>query len=93
MVWIVDVDLVSVEPGVPPDAWELWFDVTYPGETWCRSVVRVGADLFFAHEDALVTRARDALLGLLEGEARPASVVVRLDADGVTVVALDHPGG
>ena len=67
MVWIIDVDLVAFEPAEYPDAYELYFDVTYPGETWCRSVVRVSADLAFASEEAVVSRARDALVGLWRG--------------------------
>ena len=92
MAWIIDVDLVAFEPAEHPDAYVLYFDVTYPGETWCRSVVRVAADLAFPSEEAVVSRARDALVGLLEGESQPSSAVVRLEAAGVTVIALDHPG-
>jgi hypothetical protein len=93
MVWIIDVDLVSFESADHPDAYELYFDVTYPGETWCRSVVRVAGDLAFPSEEAVVSQARDALVGLLEREARPASAAIRLDAAGVTLIALDYPGG
>ena len=92
MAWIIDVDLVSFEPAEHPDQYELYFDVTYPGETWCRSLVRVAADLAFASEEAVVMRARDALVGLLEGESRPASAVMRCEAAGTTIIALDYPG-
>ena len=66
MAWIIEVDLVSFEPADHPDVYQVYFDVTYPGETWCRSVVRVGADIAFPSEEAVVSQARDALVGVLE---------------------------
>jgi hypothetical protein len=41
MTWIVDVELVDVAPAEPPDVAVVTFDVIYPGETWCRSIVYV----------------------------------------------------
>jgi len=90
MAWIVDVDLVSMEAAAFPDAVVLTFDVTYPGETWCRSVVYVGRDVAFASEQELASSVRDGLLGILERETRPASVELRLSAEGLAVLALAY---
>jgi hypothetical protein len=45
MTWIVDIDMLGVESAEPPDALAIAFDVTYPGETWCRSLVLIAPEL------------------------------------------------
>lgn len=93
MTWIVDIDLVGVQPAEPPDALAIGFDVTYPGETWCRCLVLVGPDVTGASEDELVRRARDTLVEVLEAAGEPLSVELRLTAGGYCVIARGRPGG
>ncbi len=93
MTWIVDIDLVGVEPAEPPDALAVGFDVTYPGETWCRCIVLVAPEAAGASEHEVVRRARDALVEVLESAGEPLSLELRLNADGYTVLAQGRPGG
>ncbi len=68
----------------------------YAGETWCRSLVGVdaAASARVGHEEHEVIRAaRGALLDLLAVETVPVSLHLRLDLDGVTVLARGRPGG
>jgi hypothetical protein len=91
--WIVDIDLLGVDAAEPPDLYEIAFDVTFPGETWCRSLVLVAPDLSYLGEHELVNRGRDELIALIEREGRPVSATVRLSSAGVEVLALAAPGG
>lgn len=93
MTWIVDIDVLGVEAAEPPDVFEIGFDVTFPGETWCRSLVLVSADLTYLSEFELVTRARDEVVAVIEREGRPVSTTLRLAASGVEVLAVAAPGG
>jgi hypothetical protein len=89
--WIVDVELVEVAPGELPDVWTIVFDVIYPGETWCRSLVRLSPASSQGNELELVGRARDALLAILELQAGPASADIRVAPEGTTVLRLGSP--
>jgi hypothetical protein len=91
----MDVELVSIVEGELPDAYTATFDVIYPGETWCRSVVLVdtaAAARLEREERAVVSAARDALLELLAGEGAPVSFLIRLAPEGATVLARATPG-
>lgn len=86
---------MSLAEGEPSDTYLVAFDVIYPGETWCRSVVvveeAVAAGL--QHDWRAVVRvARDALLVMLAVEAAPVSFQLRLTTEGVTVLARATPG-
>lgn len=79
----------------PPDALAVAFDVIYAGETWCRSLVWVETTVAarLVHEEpAIVRAARDALLEVLALETGPVSVALRLEAEGVNVLARAKPG-
>jgi hypothetical protein len=91
MTWIVDVELVDVAPAEPPDVAVVTFDVIYPGETWCRSVVYVAPGVACGDEEA-VPRARDALLALAELEGLPVAFELRLTSEGTTVLDRRVPG-
>lgn len=93
MTWIVDIDMLGVEPAEPPDRFEIAFDVTFPGETWCRSLVYVTPEVVVVSEYELVAAARDAVIAVIEREGRPVSVTMRLGADGAEVLAVAAPGG
>jgi hypothetical protein len=91
----MDVELVSIVEGEPPDAYSVSFDVIYPGETWCRSMVGVGhavAAGLGREEYAMIRAARDALLEVLAAEVEPTSFELRLTTDGTTVLARATPG-
>ena len=92
-VTIFDIDTFGVEVD-PPDALAVAFDVIYPGETWCRSVVEVDtavAARLSWDEQAVVRAARDALLDLLAVEPGPVSFHVRLSVEGPAVLAKARP--
>lgn len=102
MAQIVDVELVGLEEGEGQDAFLVTFDVIYPGETWCRSLVRVTpqaassletvtAEAPPAAEHRVIARARDCLLSLLELESGPSSAEIRLTGEGLVVLALGRP--
>ena len=84
MTWIVDIEALGLEEGEFPDQLSVAFDVIYPGEVWCRSVVYVAPDAAFGSEDEIIGRARDAL---------PVSVELRLSAAGTDVLEIGHPTG
>ena len=91
----MDVELVSIVEGDPPDAFTVTFDVIYPGETWCRSMVGVGsvkAACLQGERLAMIRAARDALLELLAAEPEPVSFHLRLTTDGTKVLARAVPG-
>jgi hypothetical protein len=88
LAWIVDVELVEAAPGPYPDVLKLTFDVIYPGETWCRCLVRLTAGMDWGTDDEVVARGRDALLGLLALEPGPAAADIRLTPEGLVVLAL-----
>jgi len=91
----MDIEVVSIVDGEPPDAYTVTFDVIYPGETWCRSMVGVASAIaarLEREEYAVVRAARDALLELLVAEPEPVSFQVRLTGDGTTVLARAKPG-
>lgn len=92
MTWIVDIELVDIDVAEPPDALTVTFDVIYPGETWCRSVVFVAAEAAKAGEDEVIGEARDALVAVIERQGRPVSVELRLTPDGTQVLAVGSPG-
>lgn len=93
MTWIVDIDTLGIEDAEPPDVFGIAFDVTFPGETWCRSLVLVAADLTYLDENELVPRARDEVIAVIEREGRPVSVTLRMSFERVEVLALAAPGG
>ena len=96
MTVFVDIELVSIVEGELPDAYTVTFDVIYPGETWCRSVVGVDtavAALLEREEQAVIGAARDALLELLTLEAVPVSFQLRLAPEGIATLARGTPGG
>jgi hypothetical protein len=96
MALFMDVELVSVNEGEPPDAYAVALDVIYSGETWCRSLVRLstGVAARLAREEvAVIAKARDALLELLELEPRPVSFDLRLTTDGTVILARASPEG
>ena len=91
----MDIELVSAGEEEPPDAYAVAFDVIYSGETWCRSLVRLSPDIaarLDREEASMIARARDALLELLELEARPVSFDMRITAAGTVVLARAYPG-
>jgi hypothetical protein len=92
MAWIVDVELVEVLEGEGIDALLVVFDVIYPGETWCRSLVRLTGLVAEGTEHDMVARARDSLVALLDLESRPTSLDLRLTAEGPVVLGRGHPG-
>lgn len=90
-----DIEFVSIEELDLPDNLAVAFDVIYAGETWCRSVVWVDRLLVarLQYEELEVIRvARDALLEYLALEAGPVSVELRLQPEGVSVLARGKPG-
>jgi len=92
----MDVELVSIVDGEPPDAYTVTFDVIYSGETWCRSVVGVDAAVaarLERDEYSIIRAARDTLLELLAVEAGPVSFHLRLGIDGTVIIARAAPGG
>jgi hypothetical protein len=91
--WIVDIDVLGVDVAEPPDLYEIVFDVTFPGETWCRSLVLVAPDLSHLDQHELVNRGRDEIVALIDREGRPVSATVRLSSAGVEVLAVAAPGG
>jgi hypothetical protein len=91
----MDIELVSIQEAELPDAFCVAFDVIYAGETWCRSLVSVGADVAASlerEERAVVRAARDALLELLAVEAAPVSFHLRLTGERCMVLARGRPG-
>lgn len=95
MTLFMDIELVSAGEEEPPDAYAVAFDVIYSGETWCRSLVRLSPDIaarLDREEASMIARARDALLELLELEARPVSFDMRITAAGTLVLARAYPG-
>jgi hypothetical protein len=96
MAIFMDIELVSIDEAESPDAFTVTFDVIYAGETWCRSLVWVEANMaaqLERDERAVIGAARDALLDLLATEAVPVSFHVRLGAAGSTILARATPGG
>lgn len=95
MTEFLDIELVSVVEAEFPEAFSVAFDVIYPGETWCRSVIDVGHDVagrMAFEERAAVSAARDALLELLVLETGPVSFRLRLSVEGTTIVDKGRPG-
>ncbi len=92
MTWIMDIDMLGVEPAEPPDSLEIAFDVTFPGETWCRSLVYISSEVLVGSEFELVAAARDALIAVIDGEGRPVSVTMRLGPSGAEVLSVAAPG-
>ena len=91
----MDIELVSIAEAELPDAFCVAFDVIYAGETWCRSLVSVSAEVAASlerEERAVVRAAREALLDLLSVEAGPVSFHLRLADEGCTVLARGRPG-
>ena len=92
----MDVELVSIVDGEPPDAYTVTFDVIYSGETWCRSIIGVDSAVAAGlerEEYGIVRAARDALLEMLATEAEPVSFQLRLATCGTSVLARATPGG
>lgn len=95
MAIFMDVELVAIDEAEFPDAFTVAFDVIYAGETWCRSLVWVTADLsarLNGDERAVAGAARDALLNLLAVEVAPVSYELRLGSGGPTVLGRGIPG-
>lgn len=91
----MDIELVGIDEAEYPDAFAVVFDVIYAGETWCRSLVWVNADLateLGMDEQAVIGAARDALLDLLAVETVPVSLQLRLGRGGPAVLARGTPG-
>lgn len=96
MAIFMDIELVGLEEAEYPDAFAVAFDVIYSGETWCRSLVWVSADLaetLARDEQAVTSAARDALLDVLAPETMPVSFELRASTGGITVLARGSPGG
>ena len=93
MTWIVDIEALGLEEAEFPDQLSVAFDVIYPGEVWCRSVVYVAPDAAFGSEDEIIGRARDALLAVLERDALPVAVELRLSSAGTALMDIGHPTG
>jgi hypothetical protein len=89
--WIVDIEIVAVEEGVPPGGATVVFDVIYPGETWCRSVVSIVSDGLGPTEE-VVASARDALLLELQKESQPVALELLVSAVGAVVQGRRLPG-
>jgi hypothetical protein len=93
MTWIVDIEALGLEEAEHPDTLSVAFDVIYPGEVWCRSVVYVAPDAAQGSEDQIIGRARDALLEVVQRESLPVSVEIRVSAAGTTLLEIGHPTG
>ncbi|MCZ7663970.1 MAG: hypothetical protein M5U22_14055 [Thermoleophilia bacterium] len=93
MTWIVDIDVVGIEEAEPPDALRIGFDVTFPGETWCRSFVLVAPERVLPDEAKIISAARDALVEVLQLQGEPVAVELRLAAKDTEILALGRPGG
>jgi hypothetical protein len=92
----VDIELVSLDAAELPDRFAATFDVIYPGETWCRSVVLVesaAAARLGLEERAIIAAARDALLDLLDVEVAPVSFHLRLTTEGTSILGRATPAG
>ena len=92
----MDIEFVAVDEAEFPDAFVVVFDAIYAGETWCRSLVWVDADLaamLDREERSVVSAARNALLERLAVEPAPVSFELRLGPTGSTVIARGAPGG
>ncbi len=100
-----ELELLSAWWSAEKGAWITHFEATYPGETFCRSEVRVSsaamAGVGIGHRgegrdaegiDAVVAAARDQLLEILEREGRPVSLVVTMGTDGWKVIKRGYPG-
>ena len=91
----MDIEFVSLVQAERPDAYQATYDVIYAGETWCRSVVTVAAEVAAVcafEETSIIRAARDALLELLTSEAVPVSFHLRLTVEGTTVLERANPG-
>jgi len=91
----MDIELVSADEAASPDVLTVAFDVIYPGETWCRSVVDISAEAAgrMAHDQRImISAARDAVLELLQVEAGPVSFHLRLEYDHTAILARGRPG-
>ncbi len=91
----MDIELVGIDEADYPDAFAVVFDVIYAGETWCRSLVWVDADVAVRlerDEQAVIGAARNALLDLLAVETVPVSLQLRLGCGGADVLARGTPG-
>ncbi len=92
----MDMEFVAIDEAEFPDAFAVVFDAIYAGETWCRSLVWVDAQmaaLLDRDERAVISAARNALLESLAAETVPVSFQLRLGVDGATVIARGTPGG
>jgi hypothetical protein len=91
----MDIEFVAVDEADYPDAFVVVFDAIYAGETWCRSLVWVDADmaaLLDRDERAVISAARNTLLERLAVEPGPVSFELRLSQVGSTVIARGTPG-
>lgn len=94
MAIFMDIELVSLDEAAEPGGCVVTFDVIYPGETWCRSVIEVDrlVTTRLGHEErAVVAVARDALLDRLAAELVPVSLHLRLGEQGCSVLARGTP--
>ncbi|NLT35617.1 MAG: hypothetical protein GXX83_06940 [Gaiellales bacterium] len=100
---IMDIEVVDAAYVATAEAWLVVFDVIYPGETWCRSevwlqpdavrpVAEGGGDPGGPGSPPLISLARDHLLGHLEAEGAPVSLVVDVTSSGSSVRDRARPG-
>ncbi len=92
----MDIEFVAIDEAPSSDAYAVVFDAIYAGETWCRSLVWVDAEVAAGvdrEERAIISTARNALLDCLAIEPEPVSLELRLSLAGTAVVARGTPGG
>lgn len=85
------LELLACEWLAEEGVWSVLFEAEYPGETICRSEVRMPPTQDPEHQ--LATRALDVLWQALEIEGRPASLVLCADEEGWVVLERGYPAG
>jgi hypothetical protein len=105
---LTGLEVLQVRWAPAEGVWIVWFEAAYPGETYCRSEVRLLPSALGGPggagecarvdasrgplEDHVVRVARDQLVTVLEREGRPVSVVIGVDAVGVEMLERGFPG-
>ncbi len=100
------LELLGAEWASEEGVWVVHFEAAHPGETFCRSVVRVFPAAMAGRRlpgglcspgngtveiDEVVALARDRLLEVLEREGRPVSLVVAVTGEGLRVLERGYP--
>ncbi len=100
---LTGIEILEVRWVPTEGVWTVWFEVAYPGETYCRSEVRLfpsavgegDGGIEGKREGLLENRvarvARDHLVTVLQEEGRPVSVVIGVDAGGREVLERSFP--